>query len=77
MGIIEGTEEHAVPAKIVMRYRSMAGVPEAMAAGLGLAALPASLYEEPALRNVVVPVLTDHRLRQLGLYVVYSSRRSA
>ena len=68
-------ERNAVPARIVLRYRSMAGVANAISAGLGLAALPAILFEEPAFRDVLIPVLTDYPLRQPELYMVYSSRR--
>lgn len=68
-------EKSPVPTKVVLRYRSMAGVPNAIAAGLGVAALPATLFEEPAFKDVLVPVLTDYPLRQPDLYIVYISRR--
>jgi len=68
-------EETAAPARIVLRCRSMAGVPNAVAAGLGLAALPAILFEDPSFKDVLMPVLTDYPLRQPELYMVYVSRR--
>lgn len=71
----KGDEHRSVPAKVVLRYRSMAGVPTAIAAGLGVAPLPATLFEEPAYRDVLVPVLTDYPLRQPRLYMVHVSRR--
>lgn len=64
-----------VPARIVQRLRSMAGVPHAVAAGSGLAPLPLTLLEEPAFKDVLVPVLTDFPLRQTKAYVVYISRK--
>jgi DNA-binding transcriptional LysR family regulator len=64
-----------VPARIVQRFRSMSGVPHAVAAGTGLAPLPQTLFEEPAFKDVLVPVLPDHPLRQTTLYLVYISRK--
>lgn len=66
-----------VPARIVARYRSMAGVAHAVAAGIGLAALPRIFFEDPLFRNQLVPVLTDHPFAQGTLYLVYVSRRNA
>jgi DNA-binding transcriptional LysR family regulator len=64
-----------VPARIVQRFRSMAGVPHAVAAGCGLAPLPQTLFEEPAFKDVLVPVLTDFPVWQTTLYLVYISRK--
>ena len=64
-----------VPARIVQRFRSMAGVPYAVAAGTGLAPLPQTLLEEPAFKDVLVPVLPDFPLRQTQAYLVYISRK--
>jgi DNA-binding transcriptional LysR family regulator len=64
-----------VPARIVQRFRSMAGVPHAVAAGIGLASLPETLFEEPAFKDVLVPVLTDFPLRQTKAYLIYISRK--
>lgn len=69
----EGRTE--VPARIVQRFRAMAGVPHAVAAGTGLAPLPLTLFMEPAFKDVLVPVLTDFPLRQMTLYLVYISRK--
>jgi len=71
----KGDGQSSIPAKVVLRYRSMAGVPAAIAAGLGVASLPANLFEEPAFKDVLVPVLTDFPLRQPRLYMVHVSRR--
>jgi DNA-binding transcriptional LysR family regulator len=64
-----------VPARIVQRYRSMAGVPHAVAAGSGLAPLPQTLFEEPVFKDILVPVLTDFPLWQTTMYLVYISRK--
>jgi DNA-binding transcriptional LysR family regulator len=64
-----------VPARIVQRFRSMAGVPHAVAAGSGLAPLPQTLFEEPAFKDVLVPVLRDFPLSHTTLYLVYISRK--
>jgi DNA-binding transcriptional LysR family regulator len=66
-----------VPARVVARYRSMAGVAHAVAAGIGLAALPRIFFEDPLFRDQLVPVLTDHPVAQATLYLVYVSRRNA
>jgi DNA-binding transcriptional LysR family regulator len=70
-------ENVEVPARTVVRYRSMAGVANAVAAGLGLAALPENFFEDPIFKDVLVPVLTDHPLRESTLYLVYVSRKYA
>jgi DNA-binding transcriptional LysR family regulator len=64
-----------VPARIVQRFRSMAGIPHAVAAGTGLAALPLTLFEEPAVKDILVPVLKDFPRRRMTLYAVYVSRK--
>jgi DNA-binding transcriptional LysR family regulator len=61
--------------KVVLRYRSIDGVADAVAAGIGIAPVPAVLFEDPAFREVLTPVLPDYPLRQATLYVVYASRR--
>jgi DNA-binding transcriptional LysR family regulator len=66
-----------VPARIVARYRSMAGVAHAVAAGIGLAALPRIFFEDPLFRHQLIPVLRDHPFAQGTLYLVYVSRRNA
>ena len=53
----------------------MAGVPHAVAASIGLAPLPLTLFEEPAFKDVLVPVLTDFPLRRTTLYALYLSRK--
>jgi DNA-binding transcriptional LysR family regulator len=64
-----------VPIQVALRYRSMAGVANAAAAGIGLAPIPAIVFEDPVFKQVLVPVLTDYPLRQAMLYLVYVSRK--
>ncbi|HEY1891900.1 MAG TPA: LysR substrate-binding domain-containing protein [Steroidobacteraceae bacterium] len=66
-----------IPVRVVARYRSMAGVAHAVAAGIGLAPLPRIFFEDPLLRNQLVAVLTDYPFAQATLYLVYVSRRNA
>jgi DNA-binding transcriptional LysR family regulator len=64
-----------VPARTAIRYRSMAGVAHAVAAGMGLARLPAHFFKDPQFKEVLTPVLTDHPVWQTTLYIVYASRK--
>jgi DNA-binding transcriptional LysR family regulator len=64
-----------VPVHVVMRYRSMNGAANAVAAGIGLAPLPDIIFEDPIFKDVVTPVLTEFPLQDLTLYAVYISRR--
>ena len=64
-----------VPLRVVLRYRSMSGVANAVAAGIGLAPLPDILFEDPMFKDVVKPVLTEYPLQEPTLYVVYVSRK--
>lgn len=64
-----------VPIKVVLRYRSSVGVGHALAAGVGIGPLPALLFEDPAFRHRLVPVLPEFPLREGTLYMVYVSRK--
>jgi DNA-binding transcriptional LysR family regulator len=64
-----------VPLRIVLRYRSMTGVPHAVAAGIGLAPLPDTHFEEAEFKGVLTPVLTDYPVQGPTMYVVYVSRK--
>jgi DNA-binding transcriptional LysR family regulator len=50
-------------------------VAHAVSAGIGLASLPRSMFEESAFTDVLCPVLTEHPLRQPHLYAIYASRK--
>jgi DNA-binding transcriptional LysR family regulator len=64
-----------VPLRVVLRYRSMDGVANAVAAGIGMAPIPEVLFEDPAFRDVLVPILPNYPLWQATLYAVYASRK--
>jgi len=64
-----------VPMRVVLRYRSIGGVANAIAAGIGLGPVPALLFDDPAFKNVLVRVLPDHTLGDVTLYSVYVSRK--
>jgi DNA-binding transcriptional LysR family regulator len=46
-----------------------------VAGGMGLALLPATLLNDPAFANVLRPVLTDFRLKEFTLYLLYAGRK--
>jgi DNA-binding transcriptional LysR family regulator len=62
-----------VPARVVLRYRSTAGVVHAVAAGVGIGPLPGVCFEEPAYKEALVAVLPDV-LESPILYALYVSR---
>jgi DNA-binding transcriptional LysR family regulator len=64
-----------VPMRVVLRYRSVGGVANAIAAGLGVGAVPAIMFEDPVFSSALVPVLPEHTLGEVTLYVVYVSRK--
>ncbi len=70
-----GSEKGQVPLHVVLRYRSMDGVANAVAAGIGIAPVPAVLFDDPAFRDSLTPILPDYPLQQATLYVVYASRK--
>jgi len=64
-----------VPIPGVLRYRTSTGLAHAAAAGIGLAPIPANYLDEPAFKDVLVPVLTEYAFRETTIYLVYVSRR--
>jgi DNA-binding transcriptional LysR family regulator len=64
----------AVTPRVVMRYRSMSGVANAVAAGIGLGPLPALFFEDPVFKDILIPVMTEYRFREPTLYLVYVSK---
>jgi DNA-binding transcriptional LysR family regulator len=64
-----------VPVRAVLRLRSLAGVANAVAAGVGLAPLPDFCFTDPAYRQVLTPVLKDYPVLKSTLYAVYVSRK--
>jgi DNA-binding transcriptional LysR family regulator len=64
-------DEIGIPARVVARYRSIAGVAGAVAAGLGLAPIPVMYFEDPLFKDVLVPVLPEFPVQQSTMYAVY------
>lgn len=64
-----------MPARVVARFRSRAGVANAIAAGIGLGPLPCVYFEDPIFKNELIPVLTDFPVAEATLYAVYASRK--
>ena len=64
-----------VPIRVVLRYRSLGGVAHAIAAGIGLAPLPAIIFDDRVFKDVLVPVLTEYPLRRATTYLLYVSRK--
>jgi DNA-binding transcriptional LysR family regulator len=64
-----------VPIRAVLRYRSMSGVVNAVAAGIGIAPLPPIYFEDSPFSGVLTPVLLDHALWEATLYILYVSRK--
>jgi DNA-binding transcriptional LysR family regulator len=66
--------EIEIPARVVLRFGSMsAAVAHAVCAGIGLAALPRVMFEDPMFRQTLCPVLVKRPLRHLKLYAIYVS----
>jgi DNA-binding transcriptional LysR family regulator len=64
-----------VPMRVVLRYRSIGGVANAVAAGIGLGPVPILLFDDPVFKNVLIPVLAGHTFGDVTMYVVYMSRK--
>ena len=64
-----------VPMRVVLRYRSIGGVANAVAAGIGLGPVPALLFDDPVFKNVLIPVLAEHTFGDFTMYFVYVSRK--
>lgn len=61
--------------RVVLRFRSNLGVANAVAAGIGLAPLPAFYFDDPTFKDKLVPVLTQYPVRDGVLYLAYVSRK--
>ena len=65
-----------IPARVVLRFGSMSvAVAHAVCAGIGLAPLPRTMFEEPPFKEALCPVLTQYPLRHPHLYAIYVSRK--
>lgn len=65
----------SAPVHVALRYRSMDGAASAAAAGIGIAPVPAALFEDPLFKNVLEQILPDHPLQEARLYALYTSRK--
>jgi DNA-binding transcriptional LysR family regulator len=61
--------------RIVLRYRSTGGVANAIAAGIGIGAVPALVFQQRPFKDILTPILPDYPLAPAMLYIVYVSRR--
>ena len=73
LGGPDGARE--IPIRVVLRYRSMSGVVNAVAAGIGVAPLPQIYFEDPLYKSVLVPLVMDCPLWEATLYMIYVGRR--
>src|SRR6202011_4321240 len=65
-----------VPARVALRFGSMTiAVAHAVCTGIGLAALPRIIFEDPMFKEALCPVLTKYPLRAPHLYALYVSRK--
>jgi DNA-binding transcriptional LysR family regulator len=64
-----------VPMKVVMRYRSVMGIANAVAAGIGLALLPDIFFDDQMFHAIVKPVLPAYRMQTRTVHLVYVSRK--
>lgn len=67
------TGEADVPLRVVMRYRSMDGVANALVAGIGVASVPELLFAEPQFKDALISILPEYPVREATLYAVYVS----
>ena len=64
-----------VSPRVVVRYRAISGAANAVAAGIGLAPLAATYFEDPVFKDVLTPVMMEYSFREPTLYLVYVSRK--
>src|ERR1700737_293940 len=66
-----------IPARIVLRFGSSmsVAVAHAVCAGMGLASLPRTMFEDVMFKDALCPVLVTHPLRHPHLYALYVSRK--
>jgi DNA-binding transcriptional LysR family regulator len=69
----QGTVE--IPLRVALRCRTLADVAITVAGGMGVALLPAALCSDPAFAGVLRPVLTEFRLKESTLHLLYPGRK--
>ena len=73
---IEGAQGAVdIPLRVAVRCRTMAGVAITIAGGVGIGLLPAGMFNDPAFVNVLRPVLSEFRLKEPTLYLLYPGRK--
>jgi DNA-binding transcriptional LysR family regulator len=70
----QGTIE--IPLKVAVRCRTMAGVAITVAGGVGIGLLPATMFHDPTFASVLRPVLSECRLKEPTLYLLYPGRKN-
>ena len=65
----------AIPLRVALRCRTVTDVAFTVAGGMGLALLPAALFNDAAFVNVLRPILTEFQLKQSTLYLLYPGRK--
>lgn len=65
----------SVPLRVILRCRSTGCVANTIAAGMGIGAVPALIFEQLPFKNILTPILQEHPVTRAVLYVVYVSRR--
>ncbi len=69
----QGTVDIAL--RVALRCRTMADVAITVAGGMGMALLPTALLNDPAFVTALRPVLTECRLKEFNLYLLYPGRK--
>ena len=64
-----------IPLRVALRCKTVADVAMTVAGGVGIAILPAALWDDPVFANLLTPVLTDFPLKESTLYLVYPDRQ--
>ena len=64
-----------VPLRVALRCRTVADVAVTVAGGMGMALLPAALFNDPAFTSVLRPVLTEFQLKEATLHLLYPGRK--
>jgi len=65
---------YEVPVHIVLRCRSMSGLVNAVAAGIGIAPIPAAYFEDSQFEDILAPILPRQRVLDATLHLLYVSR---
>jgi len=69
----DGSDE--VPINVVLRYRSMSGVVNAVAAGIGIAVIPTAYLDDPQFDSILTAICPEQLAWDTTLYVLYASRK--